>query len=75
MTPGKALLQKPMDPAQATLANGVKCGSALIEWSSGYADGEPGWSGKCTARLRNRRHDRLVPELAKRDSGTHILDD
>lgn len=44
MKPEKALLQKPMDPAQATLANGVKCGAALIEWSAGYKGGEPGWS-------------------------------
>ena len=40
MQPGRDLLQKPMDAGQATLANGVRCGSALIL----YADSEPGWS-------------------------------
>jgi len=40
MQPEAVLLQKPMDPAQATLANGVHCGDALRRWASG----QPGWS-------------------------------
>ena len=44
MQPGRDLLQKPMDPAQATLANGVRCGAALIHLSKGLALSEEGWS-------------------------------
>jgi hypothetical protein len=39
MKPEAVVLQKPMDPAQATLANGVYCGSAFQRLTSG-----PSWS-------------------------------
>jgi len=41
MKPERALLQKPMDPGQATLINGVRCGSALR--GNEYTGGS-GWS-------------------------------
>ena len=41
MKPEAVLLQKPMDPAQATLANGVKCGDTfrnMIRKNRGWPD-------------------------------------